>query len=697
MSAATDPGDGQAGSDDGEGKLAKAIITPAQTEAATLPAAIITPRPASNLPDPPGTPPDVPTVPGPPVCGNMAREEGEVCDSSVDPCCAQDCSALLPAQTVCRPANGACDVPESCDGQSRACPRDRVASAEQACRPSSGEPCDVGEYCNGETKDCPPDAAAPAGTVCGAPSMPCDAPELCDGVNYACPAPTVSVAPTTQVCRSANGPCDAAEHCDGVTYDCPQDMPAALGTECRPVRGVCDVAEVCDGQTFACPDDDFLFDEGTPCRPINPDTEPCGRPEYCFGQGPDCPPDEHNVDVLCRPANPTTCDAPEFCDGSTAQCPADAYLPNGAACNNGLGNCSANLCCPGDTKAGPDSLCEASDAHVVFVTSANVSGNLGIQGADKLCNDLARSANLAGPFAAWLSDSTLRNGGAVNRIADTSYALVDGSTIATDKAALVSPNGGVLGAISLTEWGQARETSVWTGTSALGNAMMDVSGLPLTCSDWVSNSANVRGETGLSVTNKPNWTEDTSAPCSTQLPVYCFPAAPAPVNGALVFVTRDPIAYLGDGLASIRSADAICAEAAAQADLVGTFVAWLSDGQTNAVDRILDRAYVRTDGKRVASSKADLTDGELENAIEYDQFGNPIDPYFADGFVWTGTKANGTAGQHCSGWRASDSLDGTVGHVTSTGSSWTELRVDSCGGPNHLYCFQAKAVIIDER
>ena len=699
MSAATDPGSGQGGPDAEQGALSQVIITPLQNEAPTLPAAIITPPPGPVPPiDPPDTPPDVPMVEGPPVCGNMAREQGEICDSSVDPCCAQDCSALLPGGTVCRAANGVCDVAEVCNGETRACPADGVASWEQTCRAASAGPCDQAEHCTGETKDCPDDRLAPAGTVCGQPSMPCDAPEVCDGETLGCPPPTVSVAPATQVCRPANGVCDGEERCDGVSYECPEDQPATLGKECRAVNGACDAAEVCTGESFDCPDDDFRFDEVTPCRPVNPQTEPCGQAEFCLGATRDCPPDQHRVDVLCRAANATTCDQPEFCGGNSAQCPSDGFLPAGAECNGGRGHCSSNVCCPGMTRALPDGGgCTGPDgAKVVFVTSNVTSPNIGLAGADKMCNDLARSANLAGNFRAWLSNSALRNGGAINRVGEGPYVRVDNLLVASNKTALTSPNGGMQNGISLTEWGEGRVTGVWTGTNALGTTMLDVQGAPLTCSDWANNTADVGGEAGLSDTNKPNWTQNTAAGCNQQLALYCFPEAAPLVSGPLVFVTRDALAFLGDGFVSIANGDQLCAEAAADGGLKGTWVAWLSDERTNAGDRVLDRAYFRMDGKRVAASKADLTDGTLESAIDVDQFGNRIIPTEGGGHVWTGTKIDGNAGQHCGNWKPSDALDGTVGRLSQSDAGWTDLGdAFECRGNARLYCFQINAGTID--
>jgi hypothetical protein len=377
------------------GSLSRVIITPGNNNAPTLPAAIITPAGA---------------IIRAALCNNGAREAIEPCDPSVDACCAADCSGPLPSGVVCRDAEGECDLAEVCDGDNGACPADQVANDDQQCRAASGEPCDAAERCDGETKACPQDAPEAAGVICRPPEpgMPCDAAERCDGETRACPEPSIAIAPQGTVCRPAQTACDRAETCSGTSLDCPVDGPAALGTECRAKNGACDAAETCDGTSMLCPEDDFIIAR-VPCRPVAAGSD-CDLAEYCDGSGPDCPADGFAAnDVVCRSADGADCDAEELCTGNDAFCPPDARLPSGAECNGGLGTCSFDTCCPGVTRAGPDRLCTAADGgKVVFVTATDVTGNVGVAGADKLCNDAARSANLDGGFRAWLSDGSTR-------------------------------------------------------------------------------------------------------------------------------------------------------------------------------------------------------------------------------------------------------------------------------------------------
>jgi cysteine-rich repeat protein len=62
----------------------------------------------------------------PPPCGNGVPDAGEACDDgnlADGDCCSSACQ-IEPAGTTCRAVAGACDVAETCDGTSLACPAD---------------------------------------------------------------------------------------------------------------------------------------------------------------------------------------------------------------------------------------------------------------------------------------------------------------------------------------------------------------------------------------------------------------------------------------------------------------------------------------------------------------------------------------------------------------------------------------------
>jgi hypothetical protein len=131
----------------------------------------------------------------------------------------------------------------------------------------------------------------------------------------------------------------------------------------------------------------------------------------------------------------------------------------------------------------------------------------------------------------------------------------------------------------------------------------------------------------------------------------CIPD-PEPDAGAqdsepnIVFVTsRD---YAGE-LGGLEGADAICNRHAMEANLPGTYVAWLSTAAIDARDRLAGAGgWVRTDGLPVAGSVDDLIAGRIFYPPTLDENGN-----FQDVGAWTGTQTNGAydAGHgDCEGW-----------------------------------------------
>lgn len=130
-----------------------------------------------------------------------------------------------PARTICRLAIEACDVSETCDGISTACPLDRFVAATEVCRAKAGD-CDVAEYCTGTSAACPTDKLLAKSAVCRpAVTGSCDVAEYCDGSHAVCPVDTF--APATTQCRaSSDGSppvCDPPEYCTGTSNACPTD------------------------------------------------------------------------------------------------------------------------------------------------------------------------------------------------------------------------------------------------------------------------------------------------------------------------------------------------------------------------------------------------------------------------------------------------------------------------------------------
>lgn len=84
------------------------------------------------------------------------------------------CPADATSTATCRAAAGPCDVAESCDGASDACPADEIAPANAVCRPSS-DACDTEEVCDGLSIACSADTGLPDEDADGA----CDMVDLC--------------------------------------------------------------------------------------------------------------------------------------------------------------------------------------------------------------------------------------------------------------------------------------------------------------------------------------------------------------------------------------------------------------------------------------------------------------------------------------------------------------------------------------
>ena len=264
------------------------------------------------------------------VCGPVAK--GSTCRSSAGACdlgetcdgastaCPTDRKAA--AGTVCRAANGVCDVADTCDGSSAAC-TDKVKTAGTVCRASAGT-CDHADKCDGVTGACP-DVLKAGGTVCRATSGACDAAETCTGTSAACPAD--AIAPAGTVCRAATSPCDSAETCNGKVKTCPTNVFAGAGTVCRAAAGPCDLADTCTGSSAACPD--RFRPSTTVCRAA---AGTCDLAEKCTGSAAACPVDHlKGSGTVCRAAS-GTCDLAESCSGSSRTCPTNVFRPDGTSC-----------------------------------------------------------------------------------------------------------------------------------------------------------------------------------------------------------------------------------------------------------------------------------------------------------------------------------------------------------------------------
>jgi len=148
-------------------------------------------------------------------------------------------------------------------------------------------------------------------------------------------------------------------------------------------------------------------------------------------------------------------------------------------------------------------------------------------------------------------------------------------------------------------------------------------------------------------------------------------------------------------LGGLSGADTTCTDTATAAGLSGNWVAWLSTGAEDARDRIVDSEYRLLDGTVIANDLADLTDGNIDNAIDVDENGN--DASGSD--VWTGTLEDGTvAPDTCNEWTdGAITAEGLSGDTDLADGGWTEQQPVSlfCSFDIRLYCFSAVEVPVE--
>jgi hypothetical protein len=307
-------------------------------------------------------------VPGGTECRGLAGvcDVAETCDGA-----SAACPADAKSTTECRAAAGVCDAAESCDGVNDDCPADAVAPTGTVCRAGNGA-CDAAETCDGTDVSCPGDVLAAAGTVCRATAGGCDVEETCSGSDPGCPADVFASGGT--VCRASGGVCDVAETCSGSTASCPVDQK--LTTECRASSGVCDVAESCDGVTDACPADAFVA-SGTECRAA---AGVCDLAETCSGSSGACPVDGKST-AECRAAS-DLCDLAESCDGVGDDCPADVLAGAGDVCRPAANSCDVEETCDGVTASCPTDVTDDADGDAVCDENDNCPQNADPSQAD---------------------------------------------------------------------------------------------------------------------------------------------------------------------------------------------------------------------------------------------------------------------------------------------------------------------------
>ena len=151
-----------------------------------------------------------------------------------------------------------------------------------------------------------------------------------------------------------------------------------------------------------------------------------------------------------------------------------------------------------------------------------------------------------------------------------------------------------------------------------------------------------------------------------------------------VFVTSMQVTGLVGGAngGGLLEADFVCIQVAGG----GSWRAWLSDTQTNAIDRVLGSGpWLRMDGQVAFTGRHDQPPLV---PLHLDEQGHDVG---ANVMVWTGTASDGTgvAGANCSDWNSSGALGNPAVYGRADGlSEWSQFDSLSCDHLAHLYCFE---------
>jgi hypothetical protein len=152
------------------------------------------------------------------------------------------------------------------------------------------------------------------------------------------------------------------------------------------------------------------------------------------------------------------------------------------------------------------------------------------------------------------------------------------------------------------------------------------------------------------------------------------------VPGTFHYLFASSAIYQGN-LGGISGADAKCQALATGAGLAGTYVSLVSTSATFA-NRVTVSGYVyNRRGLLLATSKADLFDGTLTNAVDYDEYGS-----YVTGKAWTGSTAGGgNVSSGCANWTYNCCAPGQFGLVNSASSALSSSTED-CTVQNRIYC-----------
>jgi len=157
------------------------------------------------------------------------------------------------------------------------------------------------------------------------------------------------------------------------------------------------------------------------------------------------------------------------------------------------------------------------------------------------------------------------------------------------------------------------------------------------------------------------------------------------VAGTEVFVTST----MSNGdLGAVTGADTTCRSRAGSAGLRGVgWHAWISvfAGNPSSFFPHQTIPYHLVDGTKIADDWDDLTDGNLDHAINLDESGTLV----SGSEVWTGTNSAGLGTGSACGSFDQTAGSGTVGSTANSGEEWTSSASRTCSTSSvRIYCFK---------
>jgi len=174
---------------------------------------------------------------------------------------------------------------------------------------------------------------------------------------------------------------------------------------------------------------------------------------------------------------------------------------------------------PQSTKRVGQIQCRPVQDLTVFATSQRVQGNIGIEGADNLCQELADASPILNgtTYVAWLST---RQVDAASRIPTQAVRFVNplGTVVAASSKDLL--DGSIRVANRINERGETIPLpfTVWTGTTPRGRVAVH------NCNDWTTNITRPEGlgAAGGGGRRNSRWTLFVRQGCSAESSLVCF-------------------------------------------------------------------------------------------------------------------------------------------------------------------------------